>query len=267
MDNTAIERIEALARAAEGAPKTDIPTVVLPGGCSIASLEEYENAPRRMRHVYKTERLSDFCAYVCDEAAEGQTAVFVESDGSGALAVIDYGSHTAPLWGDHKARLAMRHTIEFAALQKVCGGGLLSQRDLTDWLEDWHGIVTPIVNDEDIPVTRAVSAIRRVDISAKVSTNHEDGDFKASRSSMEEIEAKATNGNLPELFRLTCQVYPQTEPRQVEARLSLRTGADTPQFRLRIIGLDAMLETVAHEVEAEVRDQLGEKARVFIGSI
>lgn len=262
MDRTAIERIEQLA--AQGPLNTDIRACVVPSGSEIKSLEHLMDVPTRMRRTYKTERLEDFCRYMRDEAIDA-TAVFVLPDGSGAEGVIDYGSHESPSWGDHKAVLRMKHTPEFAALQTACAKQL-SQRDLTDWIEDWAHIITPVINEKDETVGKAIQSIRRVEIKATASRDHTEGDFKASRTSLEQIEAASKDGQLPELIKVRCQVYPCTDTRNISARLSLLTGADKPTFRLRIMGLDALMKAVAEEIESEIADRL-QGVRTFIGSV
>jgi uncharacterized protein YfdQ (DUF2303 family) len=268
MNDEAIKRIEQLVAAGAELPATDVPVAVLPNGTMVQSLEKFLERPRQMRRTFKTDRLTDFLTYATEECSTDASAVFVQSDGSGAKAVIDYGRHDAPQWGQHQAVLNMQHTPEFAALLDACAAPL-SQRELTDWLEDWADIIQSHegsgLEQKEITNSVAVQRIRGVEIKSKSTRTHSDEDFKASVSGMDAIEASAKgSGSLPSLFAVTCSIYPDTEPRTVRARLSLRTGDEKPSFRMRILSHDALMLAVAREVEKRIREEMG-GVRVFIG--
>jgi len=268
MDQDAIQQLMELSTAATVKPDTDVPTAIMPGNCKVVSLEQYQETPSHMAARFTTERLEDFAAYVNEEApAEGDTAVFVDPDGSGAQAIIDQGSHQTPLWGRHTATLAMVKTPEFRALDQATNGPM-SQRQLTDWLEDWAPIITPMIGEEALSIAKAITAIRRIDIKASVDKTREEGDFSASRSSLEKVEARSGAGRLPELFDVQCRVYPCTASRNIRARLTLKTGGDEPRFNLRIIGLDNLMREVAEEIELELKQRVSTPAtdiRFFVG--
>lgn len=266
MDRTAIEALNELAIAAHPRPETDIPTAVLPAGATIASLEEYQDIPTHQRRHIQTERLEEFCRYVSDQKDEADnTTVFVAPDGSGAVGVIDYGSHSAPRWGHHKATLRLQHTPAFRAAQNL-RGSTLSQRQLTDWIEDWAEIITPSTDAGAMTISKAVAAIRRVEIKETSKTDHEDGDFRAKTSGFAEIEARSGAGALPEWFDLQCQIYPCTNARSVRLRLSMLTGAKEPQFRLRLVAEEALLQEVAEEIELEITQRLA-GTTIYVGQI
>jgi len=275
MDNTAIQRIEQLAVTALTLPKTDIPAVALPGDAKLQSLESFSQQPARMRSTYTTERLGDFTKYVNDEhLLESATAMFVDPRGEGATCIIDHGNHEEPLWGDHRAILAMKHTPEFAALLKATQE-TLTQRNLTDFLEDWADEITPLTiieedgeeKSEKVSVARAIASIRTVDIKGKHETSHTDGNFKAARTSMEEIEAKARSGSLPSFLVMSCSLYPDTRQRDITARLSLLTGGDKPAFRLRIVGLEKIEHETSEDVQLMLRSGIEEDVRMYIGAV
>lgn len=268
MEAKAIERIEQLAAAAsDRLPKTHIPAIALPQGTQIHDLEHLLAAPVRMRQTYTTERLADFCRYVKAEAEGGlsDAACFVAPNGSGADAVLDYGTHSAPLWGSHRAELRMRHTAEFTALDEITRRPL-TQRDLIDFIEDWAHILTPVRGDDEISLPQALAAIRRVDIKQTKNVGHEQGDWGATRSSMEQIEAKSGDQALPDGFQVRCRVYPHTAERTITARLSLLTGDDTPRLRLRILGREQLMQEIAEEIEQAISTELA-GIRVFVGGI
>ncbi len=264
MDAEAIKRIEQLAAAGTTA-HVDRPYLVVPEGANLESLEQFEDQPYRMRARFRTERITDFCRYVQEQAVQEGGAVFIHPRGKGAQAVIDYGSHDAPLWGNHRASLAPKHTAEYDSLLKAVSEPL-TQRDITDWLEDWQSIITPYREGETLPVSQAIANLRRVDIKASLESQHQEDDWSSTKSSMEQIEAKSGKRKLPEGFRLEGKVFPDTESRDIDVRISLLTGDNKPRFRLRIVGREALEESIAREVEERVREGLGEApVQIYVG--
>lgn len=271
MERSAIERIEELGNAGLLNETTDIPAICLPGGNRIESLEHLFNAPFRQRVHFRTERLPDFAAYVLAEQGDA-TAVFVRPDGSGATAVIDFGDDLSPCWKDHKATLTMQRTAEYLAMLGITSKPV-SQRELTDWLEDWQHLVTPhtgiVGRDEEQRISTAIAAIRKVEIKAGKQATHEDGDFRASRTSLEQIEATSGAGMLPNRFAFRCRMYPHTAERTFAVRLALLTGHEKPQFQLRVVALEQHTQEVAEEIELEILQRLrvgGNDLRVFVGN-
>lgn len=269
MDQSAIKRIEELAAVSATRDMTQehVPAIVAPIGCDIKTIEHLMQQPSDQRAIYSTERLEDFCNYVSEERlTDNNSSVFILPDGSGAEGIIDYGTHNNPLWGHHRAKLAMKHTPEFAALLSACARDL-SQRDLIDFIEDWQHVLTPFDGETATSVATAIQKIQRIDITAKATQTNTVGDMKHQRTAFEEIEAKSADGAPPSAFAMTCQVYPCTRSRDVRARLSLKTGGDKPSFRLRIIGEDALRKDVAKEIDLEIRMRLGNDVRTFVGAV
>lgn len=268
MDATGIKRIEELAAGA--APRLDshIPAQVLPGDSSVQSLEHLQEVPARMRSTFKTERIRDFVAYLKENAGVA-AAVFVAPDGGGALGVIDYGNQDAPRWGDHKAKLGMKRTPEFAAVERICEEAL-SQRDVIDWIEDWRDIIQPAVESggeaTEVPIARALAAIRKINLKEAIDTGHEEGDFRNRRTAMEEIEASSGGDAIPGLYKVSCRPYPETITRTVYLRLAVMTSGREPKLRFRIIGHEALKQSVAEEIELDLTARLT-GIRVFIGSV
>lgn len=271
MDKTAIQRIEELAASATARDLTQehVPALVVPSGCDIKSIEHLMERPAHQRLRYDTERLEDFCAYVKEEAlSEGNTVVFVAPDGSGAEGIIDCGMHDTPLWGYHRAQLAMKRSPEYDGLLNACARDL-DQRSLVDWLEDWSPIIQPMMDDETgLTVAQAIQKIRKVDINAQAKKSSEVGNFSEGRSTFEQIEAKCGEGTPPALFGITCQPYPHTRMRNIRARLSLKTGAGAPMFRLRIIAEEALKKEIAEEIELVIKTRLSSSdVRLFVGGV
>jgi len=268
MDRDAIDRIVELA---ETAHKIDVetaqPIISLPAGAQVIDLEKYLKAPVRMRRSFTTQRVDDFCKYVHEERGADNGVIFIAQNGQSAQAIIDYGTHALPQWGDHKAALQLEKTPEFIALEKVCEKNL-TQRDLTNYLEDFAHIITPMIDDNATSMAAAIAAVRRVEINQKASATHTEGNFNAARTAMEEVEAKCGAGNLPSGLTLLCPLYHGTSRQSIQTRLSLITGEEKPAFRLRIVARDVLDKAVAEEVENLIRGYFTDAPlRIFTGTI
>lgn len=264
-DESAITKIEELAKS--GPLDTFIPSAIIPSGNKLQSLESLQGNPYRMRQRYTTERIPDFVRYVNENALVDSTVTYVSPDGASAHAIIDHGTHDEPEWGDHTADLALVKTTAYQALETLCAYPR-KQQDLIDYLEDWGkpGYVECLVNGDPIATSTAIAAIRRVEIGAKATSTHEQGDFRASRTAMEEIEAKAAEGSMPGHIRLFSPVYVGTEEREIYIRIGITPIDDKPAFRLRIMQVETMQEAIAKEVEDRLRTEL-HTCQVYIGTV
>lgn len=269
INKDAIDRIVELGIAARSdlTSVTAQPVIALPSGTQVVDLEKYLHAPVRMRRAFAAERIDEFCAYIRHQMTLDATAIFIGPNGLAAKAVIDYGSHDAPQWGDHTATLDLPLTPEYTALKALCATDL-TQRDLIEYLEDWGNIVTPRVDGQDSSLGAALDAIRKVEIAQKAVATHSETHFAAARTAMEEIEARSGAGRLPSDILVRCPLVHGTTTQPIQARLSLLTGSDKPKFRARIIALELLQKALAEEVEQLIRDEFaGTDVLVFTGTV
>ncbi len=92
MDHQAIEKIEALVHAAQiGNPGTDTPTLLVPKGYELQSLEGFQQSPSRFRGSFTTSSIEDYAAYVNDE---DELRVFVNVDSMSAKAFSTWATPT-----------------------------------------------------------------------------------------------------------------------------------------------------------------------------
>lgn len=126
-------------------------------------------------------------------------------------------------------------------------GSKMSQKTLAEFLEDWGDHIQAYNAEGDaIALTRAISAVRRLTIESSRKEDHEVQDFKASRSALENVEARSDHG-MPSGFRFTCIPYNGLAERSFELRLSVLTGGDAPALVARIKRLEAVQEEVGQE--------------------
>ncbi len=266
MDAKALEKIIALTSATTiHASDEAIPAVAVPEGMKLVPIERFKDRPARMRAVYETQDLADFCRYVA-EHSDASTSVFLDIRGrSRAVAILDAGTRENPGWGEHRAVLEFTKTAAWQALMKACDKKH-NQRSLIDYLEDWAAIIQPVHDGEVTDIPSAITAIRRVDIKRAREISSTQGDFSVSASAMESIEARSGKGLiLPEQFDLTLSVYNYTRPVKCTVRMTLSASDDAPAFRLRVIGMESLVQQVEDDLEQEILDKLGRDVRVFNG--
>jgi len=265
MDASAIKEIIKPAMAAQAAGhETDIPVAMLPEDYVIQSLEPYLDQPARHRALFTTYQLGSFIDYIKDKDND-TTVVYVNDLSMKATAIFDHGTEEEPNWATHRAVFSPKHTDAYAALTGK-NKAPMEQQDFIDFIEDWApNIGFADSEGEDIPVPKALAAVRRLHITAKRQATTEVGDFSKSHSALESVEI-TTDGNLPAEMRFTCEPYPGFEPRQFSCRLYARTGGDDPKLVYRITGLERMSQQIADEMVGSITAGTDAIA-IYIGTI
>lgn len=250
MDSTAIEKIregvtaEALQSALDKVQTSD-PLIAAPDSYSIHDLEKYMPGRSRYRGRMSTVSPDDYVRYCVDHDGVG-AACFIDPDSMSARAFFNLGTEDDPGHGDFTADIKLQKTAEYLALLDI-NGKQQNQKGLAEWMEDWSSEIQPFNAEGDpVDVKKAISAVRRITIEAHRKEDHEDQDFKASRSALESVEARSDNG-LPSGFRFTCIPYNGLDERSFECRLSVLTGGEAPKLVVRIKRLDAQQEDMGKE--------------------
>jgi len=247
--------------------ETSHPTVALPDGIKLQSIEHLHQRRFRFRGTYSTSVLADFCGLAkgraTDQAIDNPVSVFVNADDGEAKAFFNLGTPENPGHADDVALLRLDKTAAYAAALAINSKNM-TQKALAEWLEDWFDILTPIASHGDAAatVTQAIAAVRDITISTKGERNSIQNEMNASRSALEEIEAKSRK-QLPVGFTFRAQPFAGFAERAFTLRLSV-LPSDTPLLALRIVGLDAAKESIANEFEGLVHERL-EGVRLFRG--
>lgn len=252
MDESAIKRIEELASA--GCLETHYPSIVVPSGCSVQSLEKFGVAPVRQRVKLRTESIEEFCDYIAREG-DGDSVVLVNPDGSGATCILDFGCMENPLFKEHRIRLTLDYTPEFQALLDICRRPV-SQQDLIDFIEDWSYCLTTKAGEDALALHQAVAAIRKVTIESIQENCSEVADFASSASALAKVSAKSGDWKLPGMLNMECKAYDGTSTLSVPCRISVLTSEKAPTFRLRIVGLKSIESGAAAEVLKQIDNQV-----------
>lgn len=265
MDESAIQQIERLAIDAQNmrVPAAFAEHVAaVPDDYTLHDMEEFGLLRRRFRGMLQTNSLADFAAYVKAHHGEG----FIDADKLAATVFFNLGDSLNPGHADWHATLRMKQTAAFAAL---CGvdGRQRSQRELIDFIEDWSQFLVPVTQDGDTDnsLAKAITAIRSVTIKATSETENNQGDFKATRTAMDEIEAKSRH-TLPAGFIFTTEPYLGLPSRDFRLRLAVLTDAKEPRLVLRIVQKEAQDEAIAQDFKAVLIREVGDAAKLTIGT-
>ena len=262
MDATAIKTLLEIG-VAENQPIVEGAALV-PNGWQYISTEKLQAIPNRQRRKFVTTRLGDFTAY-CKDRCTYDSVVLIAPDLSGITAIINHGSDSYPDWGDNTAQLKLDYEASFKAFYKLTGAPF-KQQILVDFLEDFSTDGNLNLLDVDgapMHMAKAITAVRKITIAAKSATTTEVQTTRAARSSMEEIEARASE-NLPSILQFNGSLFPGMLSRTIEARLSVLTSSDLPLFSLRIMAWDNHLKGLSDEIEFRLRAEI--EAQIYVGS-
>jgi len=257
MDKSAIEQIQKLDAtkqaqdAINAALGHECTVIAMPHDFNIANIEKHALGRNRYRSQMKSRCYDDFVAY-CEKNDAAGAQCFVDKNRMGSKTFFNLGDDLNPGHGDFTAELTLTRTAEFQNLLEI-NGEKRSQKGLAEWMEDFAEFISPYATGgETIKVSRAISGIRRLTIESSRKEDHQAGDLKSSRSSIENIEAKSDQG-LPSGFLFKCTPYTSLKERVFDLRLSILTGGDKPSITCRIKRLDAEEEEMGAEFSGNLQ--------------
>lgn len=261
----AIQHITDTALEATGKPLgTLIPTVVLPESAKVIDLEKFQAGRSRFRGIFSTHSLNDFALYVVERAAPGARG-FINQDEMSCTLLFNLGTTEVPGHADDRAVLRLKATAGYTAAQSIGGRGI-SQKDLSDWIEDWHQYLTPVDEAGNaIPVAKAIAAVRTITIKASSESETTVGDTGASRSAMDQIEARSKE-TLPVSLQFRTIPFEGLTEQQITLRLSVITSGAVPVLKLRWVGEEVQREDIAQEFKAVLQRNIADAAVLSLGA-
>lgn len=238
---------------------------VVAEGTKLVNLERYQSSRDRFRGTLKTHSLGDFARYVEQHPAECfAPAGFIDQDRMSCTVIFNLGTEVEAGHGDDTAILTLKPTAAYSAVQAVAGQKR-SQQDLAEWLEDWAPHLQAYADNEPLNIVQAVAGIRKMTIKATSQRDSNVGDFSASRSAMDEIEARSQE-TLPTRFEFKTAPFEGLQEATINLRLSVITGSDAPILKLRWVGEEAQRESFAHEFKAVLEREVGGFVPLTIGT-
>ena len=243
---------------------TNTPTVVLPEGCQVVTLEKWQAGRSRFRGIYSTHSLADFSAYVAARAIPSAKG-FIDQDEMTCTLLFNLGSDALPGHADDRAILKLKASAGYKAAQGI-GGRAMTQKDLSDWIEDWHQYLTPVDDEgKEIPVARAIAAVRTITVKATSESETTVGDTSASRSAMDQIEARSKE-TLPAALLFSTIPYEGLTEQRINLRISVLTSGAQPALKLRWVGEEVQREDIAQEFKTVLQDKIGDAASLSLGA-
>lgn len=261
MDATAIKQIQDTAADVirqNQLAVTQTPVVALPESVKVHNLEPFHGLRSRFRGAFSTADAESFATNV--GAWDGSAPVFVDARAMSATAIFNLGDLEQPGHADHTAALKLDSTAAFKALTEA-NGEHRSQRELAEWMEDWAEFITV----PGLDIKKAIAAIRRVQISATATEETKVADMSESRSTLEQIDAKSGDAQLPSLLTFTCEPYHGLPAHSFECRIALIRRQNTSLLVLRIRRLEHDREQIARAFKELIATKLPQ-ASIFVGT-
>lgn len=248
----------------------ELPVVALPNNFDLKNIEDLMEQRNRFRGTFKTSSIHDFIGYTEAQTLNDAKMFVDHSERMEAVAIFDVGDEGNPLHCEHRAIYKPKPTAVFAAISSIAERDKLSQRELTDFIEDWLEDIA-IVCDEgadestELRPAQAIASIRSVTVETRSSQTHSEGNFSASRSAMDEVEARSAVDRLPDFLVFEVSPYEGFEKQTIYLRVSLFTGSEKPSFKLRWVSKEAQLEEIGEELVAKLQEGLPEELPVYKG--
>ena len=265
LSSEAIKLITNTALAATGKPLPNHQaTVVLPEGTTVFDLEKYQDGRRRFRGVLSTNSLVDFSDYVKERTIEGARG-FIDQDEMTCTLIFNLGTNVAPGHADDRAVLRLKPSAGYKAVQSI-PGRVLSQKDLSDWIEDWNASLS--ATDEagqTMSIAKAIAAVRTITIKASSESDHAVSETRTSRSAMDQIEATSKE-TLPASLVFSAVPYEGLSVRNITLRVSVITSGAQPMLKLRWIGEEVQREEIAQEFKSVLDVQIGAETPLTLGN-
>lgn len=265
LSKEAIELIQENAVAAAGIQLPALGQVaVLPQNFNVVDLERYQACRNRFRGTYATHSLADYSTYIVERAAPAARG-FIDQDNMSCIVLFNIGTAEEPGHADDRAVLRLKASAAFAAVQAVCGQSLV-QKAMSDWIEDWNQHLSATdENGQTMTISKAIAAVRTITVKASSESDHAVGETRASRSTMDQIEASSKE-TLPAWLDFKVIPFEGLGEQVIRLRVSVITGGSQPVLKLRWIGEEAQREAIAQEFKEVLEAKVGSSAKLALGT-
>lgn len=142
----------------------------------------------------------------------------------------------------------------------------MSQKDMSDWIEDWHSTLSAVGDDlQSIPLAKAIATVRTISVKATSKSNHTVSETRASHSAMYDIEATSKE-TLPISLIFSAVPFEGLQLCEIILRISVITSGTQPVLKLRWVGEDVQREEIVQEFKSVLEAQVGQAAQLALGS-
>lgn len=269
MDKSAIEQISSLATAAATNQFLN-GAIITQKDQQLVSLEHLQDQPNSFKGQFKTSLLTEFNEYV-NKNADYRSSVFIDHDNMTATAIMDLGDGNEPHWGRHKASIHLKDTPTYQAV-KANNDRLLKQQDFIDFVEDFSGNISFFWDNGDgtkrfETADKTTRILRRLKVTGNAEKEQVASNYAQSLSTLEQIEIKAGQEELPAGFVFTTQPYEGFADRSLFCQLRAASDEKEVKLKYRIMRFEKEKEEIAGEFRTLITAEISTTTQVYIGNM
>lgn len=267
VEGSAVQEIRDLA-ASTLLTKTDTPSILVPEGYEVNSLEHLQLAPTRIRQNVNLISPGSLIAYI-QRFRDERSVVFADKTKTRIVAVLDFhqSAHIAN-WGSHKAV----YDCPFSDDWKAWAAGdnsKMNQIDFAEFLENNIKNVAPVgegyagpSGTELLEMVLAFQETRKSEF--KSVKRLQDGTCQFAFS-----DEKTGSGNtkMPEKISLAISPFHNGAAYQIDARIRYRLRDGQLMLWYELIEPKKVVEHAFQEIVTGMENQLGEELPIYEGSI
>lgn len=230
-------------------------TFMAPKDFVLHDVQKFLPFARRLSGKFRTKSIESFAKYVKANGSSDASRVFTDTEDMLAVAILDAGNLERPGHGEHKVILALEHTPACSAMHGNVDAGLLSQRQLAEFLEDWRDKWVAEDNEGQIDSAAAIAAVRDLTIDAARKLEQKEESLSASRSTFESVSASSKH-RLPSVIQFECKPHDGFVARTFTLRLRVRLDDEKARFKLDLANPAVMDEAIGREFASKIADSL-----------
>lgn len=210
------EKLHGFHRVETIASQSDL--LALPPGTKLASLEEFQDSPNRIRQRPQLLSCDSFCAYI-NRFKDAGTSVYLDVDGGNFHAVLDHPDADAPAWRDHTASYSPALSLQWKAWLWAHKKPM-TQIDLAQFIEER---LDDITLPEPSVMLKAVLEFQSNEKLTLGSTNNLDDGSVNFNFSKDNVNKTVT---FPHRFKLEIPIHENEEKVLLDARMRYRTSSE-----------------------------------------
>ena len=239
LENVAVQTIRDMAVAAAGnrtitfAGVEPLDYILIPPGYSMKTMDEYQDAPRRIRETVKFTTVASFAYYVT-KFGDPSSLLSGNMKAKAILnCVLDYHRPDGAAWCSHSVELIAESTPAWATW---VGNNKqrMSQRDFGNFVED---------NAEDVAapdLAALLTQIREVKIGRAGATTSRQTTTEAHTANERTTEVKS---GLPDLITLALAPYQFSPAYKVNARPFIHVDGESISFSYHLVNVERVLQS------------------------
>lgn len=232
---------------------------LVPGNARIVDLEQFGEAPDRIRQNVKIRDAGDFTRYV-NRFKNDETTVYANIEQTRFVAVIDHPGKETPTWGEHRATYECPLSRSWRVWRGKNGTGM-AQAEFAKFIEDnLPDIVEPNASDI-LTISKTLEAKKSVDFQSSVRLDN--GEVQITYN--EEIRGTAGKGSLqvPDTFKLGIPVFEGGDHYELEARLRYRVNEGRLGMWFDLLRPERLLEDAFTQTLEKIKEELGEGTMIL----